>query len=125
MLANHPQQFLRVRPQVRGEPHRRQLDFPPLPSGERALLRTKEGVILFAFLNRKELVFKWDDKKGGPQEGCRVPVYLSRSDDDGRTWAAPVLLQEGWCGAVYVASFVLNRLTNGYTLLHLSIAHFF
>ncbi|MSU48300.1 MAG: hypothetical protein EXS37_04270 [Opitutus sp.] len=70
------------------------------PSGERALLRTKEGVMLYAFLNRRELVFKWDDKKGGPQEGCRVPVYLSRSANDGRTWAEPVLLQEGWCGAV-------------------------
>ena len=69
-------------------------------SGERALLRTREGVILYAFLNRKELNFKWDDKKGGPQEGCRLPVYVMRSVDDGKTWAAPALLQEGWCGAV-------------------------
>ena len=30
-------------------------------SGERALLRTREGVILYAFLNRKELDFRWDD----------------------------------------------------------------
>ena len=67
---------------------------------ERALLRTKEGVMLYAFLNRKEQAFKWDDKKGGPQEGCRLPVYLLRSSDDGRTWAPPVLLQDGWCGAV-------------------------
>ncbi|MBI4626830.1 MAG: exo-alpha-sialidase [Verrucomicrobia bacterium] len=71
-----------------------------LASGERALLRTKEGVVLFAFLNRKELDFRWDQARGGPQEGCRVPVYVSRSADDGRTWAAPVLLQDGWCGAV-------------------------
>lgn len=70
------------------------------PSGERALLRTKEGVMLFAFLNRKELVFQWDDAQGGPLEGCRVPVYVSRSSDDGATWAPPVLLQDGWCGAV-------------------------
>lgn len=69
-------------------------------SGERALLRTKEGVMLYAFLNLKEKAFKWDDKKGGPQEGCRIPVYLSKSTDDGKTWAAPVLLQDGWCGAV-------------------------
>ncbi len=69
-------------------------------SGERALLRTKEGVMLYAFLNLKEKVFKWDDKKGGPQDGCRIPVYLSKSTDDGKTWAAPVLLQDGWCGAV-------------------------
>ena len=70
------------------------------PSGERALLRTKEGVLLYAFLNRKELRFNWDDKKGGPQEDCRIPVYLARSADDGVTWTPPVLLQEGWCGAV-------------------------
>lgn len=70
------------------------------PSKERALLRTKEGVLLYAFLNRKEMVFKWDDNQGGPQADCRIPVYVSRSADDGRTWAAPVLLQNGWCGAV-------------------------
>ena len=70
------------------------------PSGERALLRTKEGVILYAFLNRRELHFNWNEQKGGPQEDCRLPVYLSRSADDGVIWSPPVLLQEGWCGAV-------------------------
>lgn len=70
------------------------------PSKERALMRTKEGVLLHAFLNNREKAFKWDDARGGPQEGCRLPVYLSRSGDEGKTWAAPVLLQEGWCGAV-------------------------
>lgn len=67
---------------------------------ERALVRTREGVLVSAFLNRKELVFKWDDAKGGPQEGCRLPVYVTRSTDDGRTWSAPQLVQDGWCGAV-------------------------
>ena len=67
---------------------------------ERALLRTKEGVVLYAFLNERELAMKWDDAKGGPQEGCRLPVYVARSDDDGQTWSPPVLLQDGWCGAV-------------------------
>lgn len=67
---------------------------------ERALLRTNEGVILYAFLNQKEYAFRWDDARGGPQEGCRLPVYLSRSADDGPTWAEPVMLQDGWCGAV-------------------------
>ena len=67
---------------------------------ERALLRTKEGVLLYAFLNENEKVFKWDDKQGGPLDGCRLPVYVARSADEGKTWAAPMLLQEGWCGAV-------------------------
>ena len=71
--------------------------FEPRP--ERALLRTREGVVLYAFLNGRELDFRWDDDRG-PLEGCRLPVYLSRSGDDGVTWAAPVKLQEGWCGAV-------------------------
>lgn len=69
-------------------------------SGERALLRTRDGVMVYAFLNRKEMALKWDDAKGGPQEGCRLPVYTMRSADDGKTWSAPALLQDGWCGAV-------------------------
>ena len=71
-----------------------------LAHNERALLRTREGVLLYAFLNAKEKVFRWDQAKGGPQEGCRLPVYLRRSSDDGVTWSEPTLLQEGWCGAV-------------------------
>ena len=67
---------------------------------ERALLRTKEGVMLYAFLNEREKVMKWDDAKGGPQDGCRLPLYVLRSADDGKTWTEPELLQEGWCGAV-------------------------
>lgn len=67
---------------------------------ERALLRTREGVMLYAFLNDRERVMKWDDARGGPQEGCRLPVYVSRSENDGRSWGKPVLLQDGWCGAV-------------------------
>ena len=58
--------------------------FEPRP--ERALLRTREGVVLYAFLNGRELDFRWDDDRG-PLEGCRLPVYLSRSGDDGVTWA--------------------------------------
>lgn len=81
-------------PKIRFEPERF------LASGERALLRTREGVILYAFLNRKELNLNWNDELGGPQADCRVPVYVVRSADDGKTWAAPVLRQDGWCGAV-------------------------
>ncbi len=67
---------------------------------ERALLRTREGVLLHAFLNERERVFKWDEARGGPQEGCRLPVYVVRSEDGGRAWSGPLLLQDGWCGAV-------------------------
>jgi hypothetical protein len=65
-----------------------------------ALLRTRDGVIILAFLNEKEQVLRWDQAKGGPQADCRLPVYVARSLDEGQTWTEPRLLQDGWCGAI-------------------------
>ena len=67
---------------------------------ERALLRTRDGTLILAFMNAKEQVFRWDQSNGGPQPGCRLPVYVTRSSDDGRTWQKPQLVQEGYCGAL-------------------------
>jgi len=68
--------------------------------GERTLMKTRDGVLVLAFLNLKEMVLRWDQKKGGPQPGCRCPVYVVRSTDDGETWEEPQKLQDGWCGAL-------------------------
>ncbi|MBI5820409.1 MAG: exo-alpha-sialidase [Verrucomicrobia bacterium] len=68
--------------------------------GERTLLRTRDGVLVLAFLNVKEMVLRWDQKKGGPQPECRIPVYVTRSHDDGETWEEPQKVQDGWCGAL-------------------------
>ena len=67
---------------------------------ERALLRTRDGVLVLAFLNQKEMVLRWDQRQGGPQPECRLPVYVTRSADDGETWEEPRRGQEGWCGAL-------------------------
>jgi len=67
---------------------------------ERAVLRTREGTLIVAFMNQKEMVFRWDQKRGGPQPGCRLPVYVTRSTDDGHTWEEPRLVQDGYCGAL-------------------------
>lgn len=67
---------------------------------ERALLRTRDGALILAFLNVKELVFQWDQVQGGPRPECRLPVYITRSLDDGNTWEEPQLLQDGYCGAL-------------------------
>ncbi|NLF70330.1 MAG: hypothetical protein GX575_14920 [Candidatus Anammoximicrobium sp.] len=67
---------------------------------ERTLLRTRDGVLILAFMNRREQVFRWDQKQGGPQPGCRLPVYVVRSLDEGETWEAPRLVQDGYCGAL-------------------------
>ncbi len=67
---------------------------------ERAMLRARDGTILLAFLNQKEMAFRWDQAKGGPQPGCRLPVYVVRSTDEGRTWLAPQRIQDDYCGAL-------------------------
>ncbi len=68
--------------------------------GERALLRTRGGTLILAFLNKPEQVFRWDQSEGGPLPGCRLPVYVSRSTDEGESWEEPRLVQEGYCGAL-------------------------
>lgn len=82
------------------------------------LLRTRDGVVLFAFMNRKEQVFKWDQAKGGPQPECRLPVYVARSLDDGKTWEKPLLVQDGYCGCLST----MIQLKSGRVLLGSQIA---
>jgi len=73
-------------------------------SNERALLRTREGVIISAWMNgaeRKqppgwhwgEASAKWTD--------FILPTYTCRSTDDGRTWETPVKLSDPWCGCIH------------------------
>ncbi|MEO8497654.1 MAG: exo-alpha-sialidase [Planctomycetota bacterium] len=73
-------------------------------SNERALLRTRQGVVVAAWMNLKERAttpgFKW----GGPPEEFRqwiLPTYVCRSLDDGRTWEEPIKLNTPWCGCVH------------------------
>ena len=68
--------------------------------GERALLQTGDGTLILAFMNEKERVFRWDQNQGGPLPECRLPVYVTRSTDDGKTWEEPQLLQDAYCGAL-------------------------
>jgi hypothetical protein len=68
--------------------------------GERVIFRTRDGTLLVAFLNVKEMKFRWDQSQGGPAPDCRIPVYVTRSEDDGKTWEAPRKVQDGYCGAL-------------------------
>ncbi|HYF36612.1 MAG TPA: sialidase family protein, partial [Prosthecobacter sp.] len=73
-------------------------------SRERTLIRTREGVIIAAYMNMKEKHFTKGFKWGGPPEEYAewiLPTYISRSLDDGKTWSAPVLLNRPWCGCVH------------------------
>lgn len=73
-------------------------------SNERALLRTREGVIISAWMNLAER----SQPKGWHWGESRVqwtdfilPTYTCRSSDDGKTWEQPVKLSDPWCGCVH------------------------
>ncbi|MBD3292596.1 MAG: hypothetical protein GF393_06700 [Armatimonadia bacterium] len=70
-------------------------------TGGGVLFRTRDGVILRAFLNFGEKNFAWDYEGVGPLPECQLPVYLTRSFDEGLTWEEPRKIQEGWCGYVH------------------------
>jgi len=69
-------------------------------AGTGVLFSSSEGIILRAFLNMAEKVFKWDNDGIGPLPECQLPVYITRSLDEGATWEPPRKLQEGWCGYI-------------------------
>ena len=66
---------------------------------ERALIRTKEGVIILAFANDREKAnWNWqNDIADSP--GSILPTYAVRSLDEGKTWEYPQKLHDEWTGA--------------------------
>jgi hypothetical protein len=66
---------------------------------ERALIRTRDGVIILAFANNKERAnWNWqNDIADSP--GAMLPTYAVRSLDDGKTWQPPQKLHDEWTGA--------------------------
>ncbi len=73
-------------------------------SNERALLRTREGVIISAWMNgaerRQPAGWRWGDKDVSWRDFV-LPTYTCRSTDDGKTWETPVKLSEPWCGCIH------------------------
>lgn len=73
-------------------------------SNERALLRTREGVIISAWMNgaerREPKGWNWGGK-GVDWHAFVLPTYSCRSVDDGKTWETPVKINEPWCGCIH------------------------
>jgi hypothetical protein len=79
--------------------------FPPdkeaLISRERAILRTKGGTVLVAFMNLKTRgKGYWDAQKKAFVPGVRLDVWTVRSTDGGKTWTDAQCVQQGYSGAV-------------------------
>jgi sialidase-1 len=73
-------------------------------SNERALLRTREGVVISAWMNLAERAqpkgWRWGEKDVSWKEFI-LPTYVCRSTDDGKTWETPVKLSDPWCGCIH------------------------
>lgn len=73
-------------------------------SNERALLRTREGVVISAWMNgaerRQPAGWHWGEKDVSWRDFV-LPMHACRSTDDGKTWEAPVKLSEPWCGCIH------------------------
>ncbi len=69
-------------------------------SGERVLFRTQSGALVFSFMNINEKVWLWRAELGDALPGTRLPHYVTRSVDDGRTWSEPVKLHDEWTGEI-------------------------
>lgn len=73
-------------------------------SNERALLRTRECVIISAWMNGAERKtppgWRWGEPSAKWTDFI-LPTYTCRSTDDGKTWETPVKLSDPWCGCTH------------------------
>lgn len=67
---------------------------------EYAIVRTKSSALVCVFLNGVEQKWKWDAKTNNISGEAILPVYVIRSTDNGKTWSAPVKIQQGYSGAI-------------------------
>ena len=67
---------------------------------ERAIIQTKKGTIILAFINEKERAnWNWrTDLYDSPD--AILPTYIIRSMDGGKTWQHPQKLHNDWTGAI-------------------------
>jgi len=70
------------------------------PVADLALGASHDGHLVMAFMDARQNHFRWLKHLGRASRNSRSPIYISRSENDGRTWSEPSLLQEGYSGAV-------------------------
>lgn len=79
----------------------------------RAIVRTREGTIIFAFMNKKEMQQGKDGWGKGSVDDWIIPCYIITSTDEGKTWSEPLQIQKRWCGALRC----MIQLTSGRVVL--------
>ncbi len=69
-------------------------------SNERLLLRTRNNTLVLSFMNLNEKVFLWRNELKDALPGTRLPHYVMRSVDNGKTWQDVTMLHEDWTGEI-------------------------
>jgi hypothetical protein len=67
-------------------------------SNERAIVCTTDGTVIVGFMNYNERVWKWNQETRDADPGTKLPTYVVRSKDGGRTWLEPQKLHDTWTG---------------------------
>ncbi|MCP4643422.1 MAG: exo-alpha-sialidase [bacterium] len=69
-------------------------------SNERAVMCTRDGVLIVAYMNLHEKDWRWNSKTHDADPGTQLPTYAVRSLDGGVTWEAPRKMHDEWSGCV-------------------------
>jgi hypothetical protein len=73
---------------------------PGIPSAAGVLIKTRDGVIVWVYMDMSTMKYDWDKAKNEPRDSMRLDVWTIRSLDDGKTWGDRQKVFQGWCGAL-------------------------
>lgn len=73
---------------------------PGRPSGNRLLLKTHNGAIVYVYMDLESRTWSWDSARRAAAADVRLDVWSIRSLDRGKTWIDRQRIFEGYCGAL-------------------------
>ena len=63
-------------------------------------LRTRDGVIVYVYMDLANLRWSWDEARKEAGRDVRLDVWVIRSLDDGKSWSGRRRVFKGYCGAL-------------------------
>jgi len=73
---------------------------PGLPAEGGLALKTRDGVIVYVYMDRSTFRWSWDEAKREAGRDARLDVWVIRSLDDGKSWTGRRRIFKGYCGAL-------------------------